>query len=133
LRHWFSWFLFCMCFLSPFSLTCSMLFFYNMIYATCFIFFLCKFFNDLHFSYLKFLIAISPCLLIFWRPRCSSEGGAGSLEELVSDDANVSLCMRDKTHSLFFVYHSPSTMFLKVFLVLLVFYSSIWTLFDFFF
>jgi len=64
LRHWFSWFLFFMRFLSPFSLTCSMLFFYNMIYATCFIFFLCKFFNDLHFSYLKFFIAISPCFFI---------------------------------------------------------------------
>ncbi len=53
-----------MLFSSLSSLTCSMLFFYNTIYATCFIFFSCKFSNDLHFSYLKFFITISPCLLI---------------------------------------------------------------------
>ncbi len=33
---------------------------------------------------------------------------------------------------LFYFYHSPSIMLLKAFLTLLVFYSSIWSLFDFF-
>jgi hypothetical protein len=39
--------------------------------------------------------------------------------------------MQGKVHFLFFVYHSLGTMLLKAFLVLLVFYSSIWSLFDF--
>lgn len=64
LHHWFFDFDFLCSFSSASSLTCSMLFFYNTIYATCFIFFSCKFSNDLHFSYLKFFITISPCLLI---------------------------------------------------------------------
>jgi len=105
LRHWFSWFLFFMRFSSPSSLTRSMLFSYNTIYVTHFIFFLCKFSNDLHFILSEVFHCNLPLFLDFFH------------------------CLQGEVHFLFFVYHSPGTMLLKAFLALLVFYSSIWSLF----
>ncbi len=89
------------------SLTCSMLFFYNMIYATCFIFFLCKFSNDLHFSYLKFFIA----LVSWFLPLCARQ------------NALSFLCLS-------FSKHSASEIFLSSIGFLFVHLIFIWFFFN---
>ncbi len=104
LQHWFSWFLFFMRFSSPSSLTCSLFFSYNTICATHFIFFLCKFFNDLHFFKSKVFHHNSPLFLDFFH------------------------CVQGEVH-FFIVYHSLGATLLRASLALLVFYFSIWSLF----